>query len=114
MVYLGDDTTQDVVGSGSVFIKLKYNLITKVQEVSHVLRLFKNLLSIGKSTNKGMPFEFISNKCVINFPSENINFECVKEGSLYLVGKGIIDMDDKLNFAHVDKMALEDTTKWHL
>jgi hypothetical protein len=30
MVYLGDDSTQDVVGSGNVFIKLKSNMITKV------------------------------------------------------------------------------------
>jgi hypothetical protein len=109
MIYLGDDSMQDVVGSGSVFIKLKSNLITKVQEVLHVLGLFKNLFSTGKSTNKGMTFEFINVKCVINFPSQNINFECVREGSLYLVGKGIINIDDKLNFADVDKMAFEDT-----
>jgi hypothetical protein len=76
--------------------------------------LSKNLLSIGKSTNKGMTFEFISNKYVISFLSQITNFECVREGSLYLVGKGIIDIDDKLNFAHVDKMAPEDTMKWHL
>ncbi len=105
---------QDVVGSGSVLIKLKSNMITKNQEVLHVLGLFKNLLSIGKSTNKGMTFEFINDKCVISFPSQNINFECVKKGSLYLVGKGIIDIDDKLKFAHVDKMAFEDTMRWHL
>jgi len=89
MVYLGDDSTQDVVGSGSVLIKLKSNVITKVQEVLHVLGLFKNLISIGKSINKGMTFEFISDKCVISFPSQNINFECVREGSLYLVDKEI-------------------------
>lgn len=114
MVYLGDDCMQNLVQSGSVLIKLKSNLITKVQEVLHVPRLFKNLLSIGKSTSKGMAFEFISDKCVISFPSQKINFECVKEGSLYLIGKGIIDIDDKLNFAHVYKMALEDIMKWHL
>jgi hypothetical protein len=111
IVYFGDDSMQDVVGSGNVLTKLKSNLITKVQEVLHVFGLSKNILSIGKSTNKGMTFEFINDKCAINFPSKNINFECVKEGSLYLVGKGIINIDDKLNFAHVDKMAPEDTMK---
>jgi len=30
MVYLGDNSTQDVVGSGNVLIKLKSNLITKI------------------------------------------------------------------------------------
>ncbi len=99
--------------SGSVLIKLKSNLMTKVQKVLHVPR-FKNLLSIGKSTSKGMAFEFISDKYVISFPSQKINFEFVKEGSLYLIGKAIIDIDDKLNFAHVYKMALEEIMKWHL
>jgi hypothetical protein len=48
---------------------------------------------------------------VINFLSKHIKFECIKEGSLYLVVARISNSNDKLNLACVDNMGPEDTMK---
>ncbi len=51
---------------------------------------------------------------MINFLSKHIKFECIKEGSLYLVVARIPNSNDKLNLARVDNMGPKDTMKWHL
>ncbi len=89
-----------------LLIKFKSNMITKVKEVLQGCLIY--FFAYGKVNKQG---EFISIKCVINFLSKHIKFECIKEGSLYLVVARIPNSNDKLNLACVDNMGPKDTMK---
>jgi hypothetical protein len=72
---------------------------------------------VGKLTKNGLNFEFTKDKCVITsqqLGQMHIHIECMKEGSLYPIGKGIKNEDHVLSFTQIKNGCDEATIKWHL
>jgi hypothetical protein len=71
----------------------------------------------GKLTQNGLTFEFTKDKCVITsqqLGQMHIHIECMKEGSLYPIGKGIENENHVLSFTQIKNGCDQATIKWHL
>ncbi len=72
---------------------------------------------VGKLTQNGFKFEFTKDKCVITsqqLGQMHSHIECMKEGSLYPIGKGIKNEDHVFNFTQIKNGCDRIAIKWHL
>ena len=62
---LGDDESCDIVGKGDVVVSLSNDSTLTLRNVRHVLKLKRNLISVGKLTDGGMKTTFDGDICII-------------------------------------------------
>ena len=64
-ITLGDRSTQEVTGKGTISVKARNGSTKYIQDVLYVPGLAQNLLSVGQLIEKGYSVNFDNNKCVI-------------------------------------------------
>ena len=62
---LGDDEPYDIDGKGDVVVSLSNGLTLKLRNVKHVLKLKRNLISVGQHADRGMKTTFDGEVCKI-------------------------------------------------
>ncbi len=85
-IYMGDNSTQEIVGKG----KIKINMIVRVNNISatfsdiiYVLGLAKNLFFVSKAMFQGYSVEFGDDFCEIKNNQKNIVAHGVKKNQLW-------------------------------
>jgi len=81
---LGDDESCDIVGKGDVMISLSNGLTLKLKNVRHVLKLKRNLISVGQLADGGMKTTFDGDVCKITKGAMVMTHD-KKEGILYMM-----------------------------
>ena len=68
-IFLGDDSSHDIEGIGTISMKGNDSKNLEIANVNFVPKLAKNLLLVSQITQHGYKVDFYSDKCVI----KNIN-----------------------------------------
>lgn len=115
-ILLGDNSTHNALGYGSVLLKLHTGESLLINDVLYVPGLTKNLLSVAQITKTGRTtITFKGDECIIKTPSpnshQNTTFRILKNGNLFSLGSG---QDSTIQNFTATTQSERDTTKWHL
>jgi len=87
-LYLGDNSSCQIMGFGTIEIMLPKGEIKQIDKVLYVPQLKKNLISVSQATDAGYTFIFSPQSCVLmdKKPSNKVLVVCQREGQLYKIG----------------------------
>ena len=111
----------DIIGIGSIAIRLPNGEIQKINHVLYSLGILKNLLSVGFLTDKGYKLEFMQQVCIIKSSSGDIIATAIRDsrnGLYKLRGDTLLHCSEVLsnstNLVHSCSTDRITTTKiWH-
>lgn len=86
VVYLGDNTTHDIIGQGDVTIQLNNGTVKEISQVLYIPGLKKNLFSVQQLDKAGGEVKLKSGQCILRDRESQIIAECSLEGDLYNLG----------------------------
>ena len=83
-VSLRDDELCNIIRKGDVTISLSNSLTLKLNDIMNVLKLKRNLISIGQLADEGMKTNFDSDICKIT-KDDMVMAHGKKKGTLYMM-----------------------------
>ncbi|KAG6525408.1 hypothetical protein ZIOFF_015364 [Zingiber officinale] len=96
-VYLADGEPLDIVGTGSIRLKMSNGVVWKIQKVRHVLKLMQNLISVGQLDDEGHNATFCEGSMVVAHDGH-----MSERGMKMLVSNGKDLRKGKLELVHTD------------
>jgi hypothetical protein len=90
-VFLGDDSTTEIIGRGKVKLRLIDGRIRTLLGVLHIPRLAKNLISVNKMDDAGVKMVFEKQTCMI-VRWEMVLLKGVQIGTLYKLQGSLLVM----------------------
>lgn len=115
-ILLGDNSTYQALGIGSVLLQLTTGQHFLIKDVLYVPGLAKNLLSVAQITSTGnTTITFTQDHCVINTispkSSQPMLFRIPKHGNLFSLGTGIDPITQ--SYSSTVTQNDHDAIKWH-
>jgi hypothetical protein len=90
LVYLGDDTTQDIIGEGEVNVHLPQGEIITICNVLHIPNLKKNLFSVKHLDDNNGDIHIRNGRCTLKDSTGSLIAICYRENDLYKLGESYL------------------------
>lgn len=115
-ILLGDNSSQQAEGYGSVILQLTNGQLLSLHDVLYVPGLAKNLISVIQLINTGNTIViFTKEQCIIKSKSPNSKNNLVikirKDGNLFSLGEGMVNPVP--SYVATTSSKLDLSTKWH-
>jgi hypothetical protein len=108
-VWMGDNTPCEVIGIGSVKIRIHDGVTHTLTDVRHVPTMFRNLISLSTLDNMGYKYFTLGGVLKVSKGSFVVMKGVMKSANLYIIGG-----DTTIGIAVVTSNNCSDSKLWHI